>query len=433
MNNETPPPIPPLPPDEFPDIPDEPPPLPPSAMPSSTPASPAPIPPGTSQQPGDSSQAAPRRGGAARERYERRKQQATPAARAAKAPSQRRQINVPQNVNLPKIPGGSRVLIGLIAAIAFVILVVYVLGRVRNTTLETQPNAVWLGTEWTNDDHTDDQIADLVKKLRDRQLGTVYAYVTYLQFNGTWRNDDKFDKVKTFVAQFKKAYPEADLYALIGVPTADAAHPPRLNDVNLQQQVADLSKRMINDYHFDGIFLDAEPVWDNDQDFLALLRGIRAAVGITTPISAAIPPDWSPANPTIPVPPLIEPGTEWKKEYKQSVALLVDHMAVMVFNSGLSSAADYEQWVAYQVNAYANAIGELNTKIDLLIAIPTFDNAPPGHDTAVENIDTAVQGIRAGLQQAGANASYVTGLAIYADWTTDDTEWASFQKDWLTK
>ena len=97
-------------------------------------------------------------------------------------------------------------------------LVVYVLGRVRNSTLTTQPNAVWLGTEWTYDDHTDDQIAELVKKLRDQQIGTVYAYVSYLQFNGTWRNEDKFDNVKAFVQQFKKAYPEGQLYGLVGDP-----------------------------------------------------------------------------------------------------------------------------------------------------------------------------------------------------------------------
>ena len=70
---------------------------------------------------------------------------------------------MPQNINLPKIPGGSLTLIGLVAAVAFVILVVYMLGRVRNSNLATQPNALWLGTEWTYDDHTDDQIAGLVK------------------------------------------------------------------------------------------------------------------------------------------------------------------------------------------------------------------------------------------------------------------------------
>jgi hypothetical protein len=424
MDYETPPPtppLPPLPPDDMPENPSEFPIAPEPENPQ------APVP-GRASQPENQPPGAPsRRGGAARDRYERRRNQATP-----KSASPRRQINVPQNIKLPKIPGGGLVVAGVVAAVLFVVLIVYVLGRVRNNVSATQPNALWLGTEWTYDDHTDAQIADLVKKLRDRQIGTVYAYVSYLQFNGTWRNEDKFDKVTAFAKQFKQAYPEGHLYGLIGVPTSDAAHPPRLSDVTLQQQVADLSKRVITDFGYQGIFLDAEPVWDGDQDFLALLRGVRAAVGIKVPISAAVPPDWSPSNPTIPVPPLIQPNTEWKKEYKQSVALLVNHMSIMVFNSGLSSAADYSQWVAYQVKTFAAAIAELNTDTDLLIGVPTFDAEPPGHDPTIENIDSAVQGIRDGLKQAGNSAHYVTGLAVYADWTTDDTEWSAFQNDWIT-
>jgi hypothetical protein len=428
MDNETPPPpTPPIPPTEPPDDPfDEPSKksrdLPPLSEAGHVPVSEPPAEPASQSE-------RPRRGGA-RDRYERRKQQATPKSSSSR--SSRRQITVPQNLNIPKIPGGNRVLIGVVGAIVFVVLIVYVLGRVRNSNLTTQPNALWLGTEWTYDDHTDDQIADLVKKLRDRHIGTVYAYVSYLQFNGTWRNEDKFDKVTAFAKQFKQAYPEGQLYGLIGIPTSDAAHPPRLNDVNLQQQVAALAKRVITDFGYQGVFIDAEPVWDGDQDYLALLRGVRSAVGIDAKISAAIPPDWSPSNATVPVPALMEPNTEWKKEYKQSVVLLVDQMVVMVFNSTLPTASDYSQWVAYQVKAFALAIGELDTNTDLLIGIPTFDPELPGHDPAVENIDSAVQGVKAGLVQAGDAARYVKGLAIYADWTTDDTEWTAFQNDWIT-
>lgn len=365
----------------------------------------------------------------ARERYERRKQQhASP-----KTPSSTRQIRVPQQFGMPTIrfPRSSRLLLGIIGAVVLVAVVVLVLGRLRNASPVLYPNAVWLGTEYTYEDHTDDEIETLVTKLRDQQIGTVYAYVTYLQFNGTWRNEDKFDKVTAFAEQFHKAYPEAQLLGLIGVPTEDAVNPPRLSDVNLQQQVADLAKRVVEEFGYEGVFIDAEPVWDDDQNFLALLRAIRASVGIDVSISAAIPPDWSPSNSSIPLPPLIEPGTEWRKEYKQSVALLVDHMAVMAYQSSLTSTSDYAQWVSYQVRAYALAVAELDTETDLFIGIPTFDAEPPGHDPAVENIASAVEGVRLGLQQAGDAARYVRGLAIYADWTTDDTEWSDFQSSWV--
>ncbi|MCC6805086.1 MAG: hypothetical protein IT319_19560 [Anaerolineae bacterium] len=383
--------------------------------------------------PSPDEQPTPPRRSRARERYERRRQHATPKSSS----SLPRQIRVPDDFRVPaiRIPRIGRLGLGLIGAVLFVVAVVVVLGQLRGPAPVELPNAIWLGTEYTYEDHTDEEIEALVKKLRDHQIGTIYAYVTYLQFNGTWRNEDKFDKVTAFAAQFKEAFPEAELLGLIGVPTEDAANPPRLSDVNLQQQVAELSRRVVEEFGYHGVFIDAEPVWDGDQNFLSLLRAVRATVGIDVPISAAIPPDWSPSNSTIPLPPLIEPGTEWEKSYKQSVALLVDHLAVMAYQSSLTSTAEYAQWVAYQVKTYAEAIAELglDTQTDLFIGIPTFDAEPPGHDPLVENIDSAVQGIELGLQQAGDAARYVKGLAIYADWTTDDAEWADFQSAWVQK
>ncbi len=367
----------------------------------------------------------------ARERYEKRRQQ----RQQVKPSSAPRQIRPPRQFSLPpiKIPGGVRTLIGAVGAVAFVVILVVALGRLRNNAPTVAPNGSWLDTDWTYQDHTDADMQALADQLRSQQIGTLYAWVSWLQPDKTWKDSDKFDKVKAFVKQFKQAYPDAQLYGWIGLPTNDDTGKTRIDDPALQQQVGDFSKQLVTDFGFDGVFINAEPVWDGDQNFLALLRAVRASVGIDVPISAAIPPDWSPSNSSIPLPPLIAPGTEWKKEYKQSVALLVDHMAVMAYNSGLSTPADYSQWVAYQVKTYAQAIAELDTKTDLIIGIPTYDAAPPGHDPTVENVNSAIEGVKLGMQQAGDAARYVAGVAIYGWWTTDSTEWADFQKLWVNR
>lgn len=369
--------------------------------------------------------------GRARQRYEQRRAQATPSKRGGGAP--RRQIQMPERFSVPALNflSSSRVLIGLVGALALIVIVVYVLGRIRNADLVTQPNAIWLGTEWTYDDYTPEALTQLVTRLRDQKIGTAYAWVSYLQYDKTWRAPDKFEHVKNFVKQFKAEYPESLLYGWISLPTRDADNLPRLNDVTLQQQVADFSKQVMDEFGFDGVFLDAEPVWDGDQDFLVLLRGVRTSIGSDMLLSAAIPPDWSPSNPTIPVPALMEPGTEWEKEYKQSVALLVDEMVVMVYNSTLPTSSDYSLWVAYQLQSFARAVAELNTETTVVIGIPTYEAEPPGHDPLIENVDSAVAGVRLGLQQAGDAARYFKGLAIYAYWTTDDTEWADFKRAWI--
>jgi hypothetical protein len=343
-----------------------------------------------------------------------------------------RQTAPSDRFKLPKVklPGG-RVTLYVAGSVMLVVLVVYVLGRIRNQSTETPPNAVWIGTEWTYATHDDQTIKDFVQQLRDHQVGTVYAWVSWLQADQTWRGTHNFEAVQAFVRQFKQYYPEAQLFGWVSFPVDLGSDEYRLENVGLQQIVADFSARVTNEFGFDGVFLNIEPVWNNDQNFLALLRKVRAAVGNQVPISAAIPPDWSPVGANIPVPPLIVPGTVWDRDYKQSVALLVNEMAVMAYNSGLSSAADYSLWMAYQVRTFAQTVEELGGGTDIVIGIPTYDAEPPGHDPNVETIPAAVEGVRAGLQQAGDAAEFVRGLGVYADWETDETEWAAFKQSWV--
>lgn len=380
---------------------------------------------------GDEAQPEPRMG-RARERQLRRQQQRLPMAQPTGSRRMIRQTAPANRVKLPKItlPGG-RAGVYAVGSVIFVVLVVYVLGRIRNEPTGTPPNAVWIGTEWTYATHDDQIMREFVQKLRDHQVGTIYAWVSWLQADQTWRGEANFEAVTAFVRQFKQFYPEAQLYGWVSFPVDIGESSYRLDNVGLQQIVADFSAQVITDFGFDGVFLNIEPVWNDDQNFLALLRKVRSAVGTNVPISAAIPPDWSPLGVNIPVPPLIVPGTVWEREYKQSVALLVNEMAVMAYNSGLSSPGDYSQWMAYQVRTFAQTIDELGGGTEIVIGIPTYDAEPPGHDPNVETIPAAVEGVRNGLLAAGDAAAFVRGLGVYAGWETDDTEWASFKQSWV--
>jgi hypothetical protein len=329
-----------------------------------------------------------------------------------------------------KLPSGAKVVIGLVLAVVVVVGVVVGLRQLKPPEAEVQPNALWIGTEWTYEEHEPEAIADFVEQLHEHDIGTVYAWVSWLQEDGTWRGAENFAKVRVFANQLKAVYPEVELHGWISFPANLDEDGYRLDDEELQQNIADFSASVVGELGYDGIFLNVEPVWDGDESFLALLRKVRTSVGDEVPVSAAIPPDWSPEDADIPVPPLIVPGTVWAKEYKQSVALLTDHMAIMAYNSGLSSAEDYEVWMAYQVATFAEAISELGEGTNLLIGIPTYDEELPGHDPEVESVPAALRGLDEGLSQAGEAAAFVQGVAIYAGWTTDETEWQQFN-DWL--
>jgi len=217
------------------------------------------------------------------------------------------------------------------------------------------------------------------------------------------------------------------------LPVEGSGIPYRLDNEAVRTAIADFAARAVSEFGFDGVFLNIEPVWNNDENFLALLRAVRTRLGVAVPISAAIPPDWSPVGADIPVPPLIVPGTVWSQEYKQSVALLVDEMAVMAYNSGLSRAEDYTRWVAYQVEVFAAAVDALGVSTEIVIGLPTYDAEPPGHDPLVENVASGAAGVIAGLEAAGDAAVYVRGTALYAGWTTDDLEWLEYLRAWVNR
>lgn len=368
--------------------------------------------------------------GRARERQRRRRE------RTVAPPDIRRSIEhlgvASKRITLPKIhfPQGRTAVYIAAGAILFMA-VVGLLGRLAGSDSPTlPPNAIWIGTEWTHVEHDRAAIEGLVNRLKERRIGTVYAWVSWLQEDETWRSAENFGFVREFATVFNELYPEARLLGWVSFPVQVGAQDYRLDDTELQQNIADFSGRVVTDLGYDGIFLNIEPVWTGDDNFLALLRKVRAEIGGNTPLSVAIPPDWSPIDADIPVPPLIVPGTIWEKDYKQKVALLTDQMAVMAYNSGLSTPEDYSVWVAYQVQAFAEAVSELGGGTEIIIGIPTYEDELPGHSTLVENIESAVQGVNAGIA-ALANPALIQGVAVYADWETDALEWAQYESFWL--
>jgi hypothetical protein len=342
-------------------------------------------------------------------------------------------IRVPgsNRITLPRINLTiDRVVLIAIGSVVVVALVVFILGRIRNRPAEGYPNAVWISDDWTYSAPGDELITSFADKLRQNQVGVVYAWVSQLQPDGSWFGSGNFDNVRDFAARFKEAYPDSDLYGWLNIAGSPSGG-YSLDQLPVQTIVADMSQRIVGELGFDGVFLNVDPVATGDAGYLALLRRVRGAIGVDTPMGAAVPPDWTPLDAEIALPPQIAPGTVWDEAYKQSVALLVNHMTVRTYNTGLASAADYSAWVAYQVEAFTEAVAELGVTTRLYFGIPTYDAEPPLHDPAVESVEAASLGIRRGVTAVGDNDEFINGVAVYADWTTDDGEWDSFRRSWL--
>lgn len=364
----------------------------------------------------------------ARERHLRRKEHQKSMAQPSGAP---RQIRPSGGFELPRIQlPGNRVILYGVAAAAFLVAVVLLIGALNPPDTEVGPNAIWIGTQWTYDYPGDEALRTFVQELRDHRIGTVYAWVSLLQPNNVWSDTTRLNQIRTFIQQFKAAYPDANLYGWLSIDALGTDGSNRMGDSSVQQIIADFSQRMTNEFLFDGVVLNVVPVLDGDENYLSLLRQVRSSIGANRLLAVAVPPDWTPVNVGIPLPPRIAPGTVWEETYKQRVALIADEMIVTAYNSGFSSPEDYSAWIAYQVRAFAAAIATLDSSTRLLIGVPAYDSQPPTHDSSVENIDTATAGIRSGISQAGDAGAIVQGAAIYAEWQMTSDDWTRFRVAW---
>ncbi len=387
----------------------------------------------TPSSPGDNPQEEQRKS-RARERHERRKERTTQTMAQPAGLVSRRQLTPSGGIKVPELHlPQNRIPIYAVAGFVVIVAVILILGRLKNNNAaQIGANAIWIGTQWTYNAPSDSAVTALTQKLTDNRVGTVYAWVSLLEPNSTWTDTVNLDQVKTFVKQFKRLYPKVVLYGWLSIGSQAADGTNRLGDANTQQMIADFSQRMIAEFQFDGIALNVVPVADGDENFLALLRKVRATIGENALMAVAVPPDWTPSDASITLPPQIAPNTVWQETYKQRVALLANQVIVTAYNSGLGSASDYSAWVAYQVKAYATAIADLQASTDVLIGVPAYDAQLPTHDPAVENVTAAIAGIRQGLTQAGTSAKYIKGIAIYDEWQATDDDWSKIKTLWVS-
>lgn len=380
----------------------------------------------------------------ARERIQKRKTQTQQVSAVSSSRRPRNSQLAPKGaLRLPKVDMKYiRPLLFGVAALLFMVILIVVVGLFSGTETVTPQNAIWIGSDWTYRQHSDDEMNGLVNRLRDAKIGTVYARVSELNFDGTWtgipsqrnRFDEVESDVKSFVTQFKAAYPEATLYGSVHFRVDIGPDGYRLNKEAYRVTVADFSRQVVDNLGFDGVMLVVEPViGNNNTDFLDLVRRVRSAIGEDVLLALAVPPDWSPEDADIPKPIELPAGTAWDTDYKKRVALLrADQLVVLAYNSYLRTPPDYQNWMAYQVETYATVIQELGIDTQILIGLPAYQTTLPAHDARVENIETGANGVKMGLARAGDSAGVISGVALYALWDMTEIEWELYKQHWLT-
>ncbi len=286
----------------------------------------------------------------------------------------------------------------------------------------TYHNRTWLEYAWTTSPPNPDAAQQLARRLQENGIDRVYLEASAWRADGTLLEGEY---AADFVRALREADPQLTVLVWLRMTVEDVAEAER------RAEVVALARKAVHQWGMDGAQLNAVAIPNGSDTYVQLLRDLRAAVGEEAIFSVTVPPDRVPADPDVPIGAIGAPNLTWDLHYKQRVALVgVDEVVVMAHASGLHDAEDYTRWVAYQVESYAEVLGELERPPQIVIAVPTYEEAPE-HDPTVENVRAALAGVRAGLEGAGAQRSLIVGVGLLEYKTTDSLEWALYAEHWL--
>jgi hypothetical protein len=284
-------------------------------------------------------------------------------------------------------------------------------------------NAVYLEHKWLEKPQTPADMERLFKRLRDH--GVLYAFPHLIPFTGAGGLPvhDR-EQMRAFLATARQTAPGLKILPWIGglrvgyrrskVGAVD------LMDLGQRQRIV-AECRGLMDEGFDGVHVNVEPVNNGNVEFLALLRALRTAVGPDRTLSvSAIRPG--------PVAVSVAPNFFWTREYYARVAALADQVVVMSYDTAIPTAPLYRRYVSWVSSALTQKLSDGSTA-RVLVGVPTYDDTNLMHRAGVETLENGLLGVVAGLRGVGGGGTF-EGVAVYAEWTTDEAEWQTFDRVW---
>jgi hypothetical protein len=322
----------------------------------------------------------------------------------------------------PSFPGWLVALIALLGALAAGALIRSVILRIQNdkAAASAQSNRTWLGEEWTLNETNRAQMATMATRLKDHKIKVVYVVT------GAWRADNQY-RAYEFAQHFRTEMQVVapDIQVLIWMWYDPQRHTNETSETSL----ISYTREAIEQWGYDGIHLQGFNIPDGSASFVQLLRALEVITGAEHTLSITAPPDHVPADPAIPRG-LGNQTFSWEPGYKQQLALIVDEIVIMPHAGGLETTADYEVWVAYQVETYARDVKLMNVDTDLIVGLPAYP-ADVLHDPAVETATAAIIGAQQGIKSAGDAGKLVIGAGLYFYSAASEEDWIQFKARWV--
>jgi len=313
----------------------------------------------------------------------------------------------------------------LVAAGAGLVYFAYIPGGDANPhPFNHDRNAVWLEHRWLETRHSTGEMESLFQKLRRRGVGYAFPHLIPFDARGKLTPHDR-EQMRAFLAVARRVAPDLRILPWVGGLRVGykrhRAGTVSLADLTQRQRIV-AEVRGLMDEGFDGIHLNIEPINDGNVEFLALLRSLRNAVGPGRVLSlAAI----RPAPVGIP----FAPNFVWSPDYYARVAAVSDQIVIMAYDTAIPTPPLYRRYLTWSTASVTGALVASGSDARVLMGVPTYEDFGFMHRRGVETIDNALLGIVAGLRGLGAGGTF-EGVALYAEWTTGDEDWAAYERVW---
>ncbi len=284
-------------------------------------------------------------------------------------------------------------------------------------TFNRGENGLWLRYTWYFGQETD--VPGLAERLKTEQIRYAYFHVRDVTQNGALRHHCP-DVAARLVAPLHRKAPTVKLIAWVYAGNAADRGGVDLSRPEVRRVMVWEAVWLVTVCGFDGVQWDCEICPSGDADLLRLLRETRAALPPGKLLSVAVPL-WLPI-------PIGRHG--WREADFGAVARLCDQEVVMCYDSGIYLPRGYVWLVHQQAVHVTRAVERSSPRCRVLFGLPTYGAGGLSHHAPAENIRMALLGVREGLADTQADPSVIAGIAPFADYTTQPSEWETYQEWW---
>ncbi|MGW5417024.1 hypothetical protein [Actinomadura geliboluensis] len=296
----------------------------------------------------------------------------------------------------------------------------------------TELNGLWARHQWVGEPHTDAEYRALGDLLKRNHISDVFFHTGPFEADGTVPAA-KYRYARQLIQAMRKYAPGVRAQAYLGqIRVVEGKGVIDLDDAAVRERVLETDAAFL-DLGFDGIHYDFEPIYPDDDAFLALMdrtRELTRSRGRLLSVALEQPTLFDGLQPVykalIPRTGAVHYPPRPTRDFLRAVADRADQVAIMTYDVSLPTEALAGWHYARHTRATLELIGD---RTSVFIGVPTYR---PLMDWA-EDLPVALRGVRRGLDQLERAPKRPYGVGVYAGWTTEPGEWAHFRSTWLPR